>query len=86
MRAYTLSVLTKLAGDDSHAIVEKEIVAWANTKVGYINILNFFFVVWFSLKHKPFLWHSLFFAASFCFRFFKRYKELGRRAIDHRRM
>lgn len=40
MRAYTLSVLTKLASDQAeseggkpHAIVEKEIVEWANRKV-----------------------------------------------------
>lgn len=32
MKAYTLSILTKLA-DSGHPIVEKEIVAWANQKV-----------------------------------------------------
>ncbi len=34
MRAYTLTILTKLAGEEGHPIVEKEIVAWANNKVG----------------------------------------------------
>jgi len=34
MKAYTLSILTKLAGQDAgHPIVEKEIVAWVNQKV-----------------------------------------------------
>ena len=34
MKAYTLSILTKLAGQDAqHPIVEREIVAWANEKV-----------------------------------------------------
>jgi len=34
MKAYTLSILTKLAGQDTgHPIVEREIVAWANEKV-----------------------------------------------------
>jgi len=34
MKAYTLSVLTKLAGDETgHPIVEKEIVIWANEKL-----------------------------------------------------
>jgi len=32
MRAYTLSILTTLAGT-GHPIVEKEIVEWANNKV-----------------------------------------------------
>jgi len=34
MRAYTLSLLSKLASqDDGRPIVEKEIVAWVNDKV-----------------------------------------------------
>jgi len=34
MKAYTLSILTKLAGQDArHPIVEREIVVWANEKV-----------------------------------------------------
>jgi hypothetical protein len=34
MKAYTLSILTKLAGQDAaHPIVEKEIVVWVNQKV-----------------------------------------------------
>lgn len=33
MRAYTLTILTKLAGEDGHPIVEKEIVSWANNKL-----------------------------------------------------
>jgi len=34
MKAYTLSILTKLAGQDaSHPVVEREIIAWANEKV-----------------------------------------------------
>jgi len=33
MKAYTLSMLTKLAGQDGHPIVEREIVAWTNDKV-----------------------------------------------------
>jgi len=34
MRAYTLSILTKLAGQDAgHPIVEKEILAWVNHKL-----------------------------------------------------
>jgi len=34
MKAYTLSILTKLAGQDSgHPIVEKEIVVWVNQKL-----------------------------------------------------
>ena len=37
MKAYTLSILTKLA-DTGHPIVEKEIVAWANDKVREIGI------------------------------------------------
>jgi len=37
MRAYTLSILTKLAGQDGHSIVEKEIVAWANNKLSAAN-------------------------------------------------
>ena len=36
MKAYTLSILTKLAGQDaSHPVVEREIVAWANQKVSF---------------------------------------------------
>jgi hypothetical protein len=34
MKAYTLSILTKLAGQDAaHPIAEKDIVAWVNDKV-----------------------------------------------------
>ena len=34
MKAYTLSILAKLSGQDSnHPIVDKEIVVWANQKV-----------------------------------------------------
>jgi len=34
MKAYTLSILTKLAGQEAgHPVVEREIVAWANEKV-----------------------------------------------------
>ena len=37
MKAYTLSILTKLAGQDAgHPIVEKEIVAWVNEKVEHL--------------------------------------------------
>lgn len=36
MKAYTLSILTKLAGQDAgHPIVEKEIVAWVNEKLAH---------------------------------------------------
>lgn len=35
MKAYTLSMLTQLAGT-GHPIVEKEIIAWVNEKVSYI--------------------------------------------------
>ncbi len=37
MKAYTLSILAKLAGDPSgnHPIVDKQIVAWANEKVAF---------------------------------------------------
>ena len=35
MKAYTLSILTKLAGQEGeHPMVDKEVVAWANEKVG----------------------------------------------------
>ena len=38
MKAYTLSILTKLAGQDAgHPIVEREIIAWANEKVRTLN-------------------------------------------------
>ena len=54
MKAYTLSVLTKLAGQDSgHPIVEKEIVVWVNQKVR-IYLLNLYFralVLIFSVSH-----------------------------------
>lgn len=47
MKAYTLSILTKLASEDSgHPIIEKEIVEWANSKVRIymkLFILYFFF-------------------------------------------
>lgn len=33
MKAYTLSILTRLA-DSGHPIVDKEIIAWTNDKVG----------------------------------------------------
>lgn len=35
MKAYTLSILSKLAGDQSgnHPVVDKQVVAWANEKV-----------------------------------------------------
>jgi len=34
MKAYTLSMLTKLAGQDAaHPVVERQIIAWANDKV-----------------------------------------------------
>lgn len=33
MRAYTLSILSRLAREDGHPIVEKEIVSWANEKL-----------------------------------------------------
>ena len=34
MKAYTLSILTKLAGQEGeHPMVDKEVVAWANEKV-----------------------------------------------------
>jgi len=33
MKAYTLTILTKLAGQDGHPIVEREIVDWANQKL-----------------------------------------------------
>lgn len=33
MRAYTLTILTKLAGSDAHVVAEKEIVEWANSKL-----------------------------------------------------
>jgi plastin-3 len=35
MKAYTLTILSKLAGDpnSNHPIVDKQIVAWANEKV-----------------------------------------------------
>jgi len=36
MKAYTLSILTRLAGQDGHPIVEKEIVEWVNEKVDII--------------------------------------------------
>jgi plastin-3 len=38
MRAYTLSILSQLAEDRgmSGGIVEKEIVEWANNKVGFL--------------------------------------------------
>lgn len=36
MRAYTLSMLTRLAGQDGHPILEKEIVEWVNEKVDII--------------------------------------------------
>jgi len=41
MKAYTLSILTKLAGQDAgHPIVEREIVAWANDKVTMFTVLR----------------------------------------------
>ena len=33
MRAYTLSILSKLASNESNTIVEGEIVTWVNNKV-----------------------------------------------------
>ena len=40
MRAYTLSLLSKLASeDDGKPIVEKEIVAWVNDKVCITNCI-----------------------------------------------
>ena len=37
MKAYTLSILTKLAGHDAaHPVVEREIVAWANDKASML--------------------------------------------------
>jgi len=38
MKAYTLSILTRLAGT-GHPIVDKQIVEWANDKVSRINIV-----------------------------------------------
>jgi len=38
MKAYTLSILTRLAGT-GHPIVDKEIVEWANDKVSCLGIL-----------------------------------------------
>ena len=47
MKAYTLSILTKLAGQTAgHAIVEREIVAWANQKVCKLHdILSYWFTL-----------------------------------------
>jgi len=47
MKAYTLSILTKLAGQTAgHAIVEREIVAWANQKVRKLHdILSYWFTL-----------------------------------------
>jgi len=39
MKAYTLSMLTKLAGT-GHPIVEKEIIAWVNEKVRMHSIIS----------------------------------------------
>lgn len=33
MKAYTLSILAKLAGDGSHPIVDKEIIVWVNERL-----------------------------------------------------
>ena len=33
MKAYTLSILAKLQGDDTHPIVDAQIVEWANNKL-----------------------------------------------------
>jgi len=38
MKAYTLSILTRLAGT-GHPIVDRQIVEWANEKVSSIGIL-----------------------------------------------
>lgn len=46
MKAYTLSILTKLAGQDAgHPIVEKEIVAWVNEKVEHLKNLLIVFTI-----------------------------------------
>jgi len=37
MKAYTLSILTRLA-DTGHPIVDKEIVEWANSKVSRFSV------------------------------------------------
>ena len=43
MKAYTLSILTKLAGQEGeHPMVDKEVVAWANEKVLKISGLQAF--------------------------------------------
>jgi len=39
MKAYTLSILTRLAGT-GHPIVDKQIIEWANDKVSYLVILT----------------------------------------------
>ncbi len=33
MKAYTLALLTELAGSEGHRIMEREIIEWVNTKV-----------------------------------------------------
>ena len=33
MKAYTLAMLTELAGTEGHRVVDKQIVEWVNTKV-----------------------------------------------------
>jgi len=53
MKAYTLSILTRLAGT-GHPIVDKQIVEWANDKVSYIGIF-----VALLLFFKSFSWSHL---------------------------
>jgi len=43
MKAYTLSILTRLA-DTGHPIVDKQIIEWANDKVSCFGILVNFFI------------------------------------------
>jgi len=43
MKAYTLSILTRLAGT-GHPIVDKQIIEWANDKVSCFGIIVNFFV------------------------------------------
>jgi len=49
MKAYTLSILTRLAGT-GHPIVDKQIVEWANDKVSCSHILVNFVVAIFTTR------------------------------------
>lgn len=39
MRAYTLSILSKLAAHDGRIVAEKEIAEWANDKVSCVEFI-----------------------------------------------